>query len=793
MRLSERWLREWVNPELSREDLCENLTMAGLEIEEVVPVAEKFSGVVVGKVLRVEKHPAADRLQVCEVNAGGPETLSIVCGAKNVKPEMMTAVALVGALLPDNTKIKAGKLRGVFSHGMLCSASELGLAGEDSEGLIVLPPDAPIGRDVWDYLDLTDHILDVSITPNRGDCLSILGLAQDVSAITQTTARIPGISKIDAKISDNLSIQLDASEECPHYVGRVIRNVAADAMTPVWMQERLRRGGVRCISPIVDIMNYVMLELGQPMHAFDLEKISDGIHVRMAKVDESLELLNGEKVTLDSSTLIIADTEKPLAIAGVMGGMESGVTLLTQNIFLESAFFQPMCVARTSRHYKLNSESSYRFERGVDPALQVNAIERATRLILEIAGGTPGPVIDKINEKYLPQKKIITLRSDRIHKILGINFNEHQIEKILQSLGFMTEKSQEGWNVTVPARRFDITVEIDLIEEIIRIYGYDKVPEHLPVSGMQMNPFSEKKISLSVIRHLFCDKGYQEIIAYSFIDKKIQQLFDPDIQAKELLNPITTEMSVMRTSLWPGLINTLIYNQNRQQERAKIFETGLRYIVKNDVLRQQNVLSGLVCGNVFPEQWGVPARTADFYDVKGDIEHLLNLTSDMKLVEFKPAHHPALHPGQNADIYRDGMYLGVLGVLHPRLAQELSLSGTVILFELLLEGLEPAKLPHFQEISRFPEIRRDIAILVDQAVPIRLIQDTITHVAGGLLQALNIFDVYQGKGVKEGHKSVALSLTLQHSSRTLVDEEVAALMEQIIVTLKEQFAAELRG
>ncbi len=792
MKLSELWLHEWVNPEISREDLCDRLTMAGLEVEAVLPVAEKFSGVVVAKIVRIEKHPEADRLQVCEVDTGGPEALTIVCGANNVKVGMKTAAALEGAVLANNLKIKSSKLRGVLSHGMLCSARELGLT-EESEGLIILPADAPVGRAVWEYLDLTDHILDISITPNRGDCLSILGLAREVSAITRTKARIPAVSIIDTKIPDTLPVTIHAAEACPRYVGRMIRHVTPDATTPVWMQERLRRAGVRCISPVVDVLNYVMFELGQPMHAFDLEKIKSGIEVRMAKPQEQLELLDGQVVNLDSDTLIIADENKPLAIAGVMGGMESAVTLLTQDVFLESAFFQPVCVSRVSRQYKLNSESSYRFERGVDPDLQVRAIERATQLILEIAGGQPGPVIDSVKEKYLPHKKEIVLRTARIKKVLGLSIDDVEIEKILQSLGFVVEKNVEGWRVTVPARRFDITTEIDLIEELIRIYGYDKVPERLSVSGMQTAPRSEKKVHLSFIRQVLCHLGYQEIVAYSFIDKKIQQLFDPEMTPKALLNPITAEMSVMRTSLWPGLINTLLYNQNRQLARVRIFETGLRFIVKNESLHQENVLSGLVCGTIFPEQWGIPKRDADFFDVKGDVESILKLTFDSDSFAFKVGHHPALHPKQTADIYRHGEYLGTLGVLHPAIAQKLGITDKVVLFEILLDTIETAKLPHFKEVSKFPDIRRDMAILVDQTVPASLIQDTISDVAGEWLQDVHVFDVYQGKGIKEGHKSIALSLTLQHSSRTLVDEEVAALIERIIVTLKEKFAAELRG
>jgi phenylalanyl-tRNA synthetase beta chain len=793
MKISELWLREWVNPVLSREDLCEALTMAGLEIEDVSPVAERFSGVVVGHVISVEKHPEADRLHVCQVATGGAEPITIVCGAKNVVAGMKTAAALEGAVLSNKMKITASRLRGVLSHGMLCSARELGLS-EESDGLIVLPPDAREGENIWDYLNLTDHVLDISITPNRGDCLSVLGLAQDVAAITETKLTIPTIPTIDVTIPDALPIVLHAQSECPHYVGRVIRGVTADAATPIWMQERLRRSGIRSISPIVDVMNYVMLELGQPMHAFDLAKIAGGIQVRLSTQDENLELLDGQAITLDSKTLIIADEQKPLAMAGVMGGMESAVTLLTQDIFLESAFFQPTSVARMARQYKLNSESAYRFERGVDPTLQVRAIERATQLILEIAGGEAGPVIDISNANDLPQTKKIILRAPRIKKILGLEIADEQVTAILQSLGFVTEITATGWNVMVPARRFDMDIEEDLIEEIIRIYGYQKVPQHVAaISAMQIHPRSEKRLTLSMLRHALRDMSYHEVVTYSFIDKKMQNLFDPMAEYKELLNPITAEMSVMRTSLWPGLVNTCLYNHNRQQSRVRIFESGLRFVVKEGALIQERVLSGLISGGVTPEQWGVPNRQADFFDLKGDLENIIQLTGYAENIQFRAGTHPALHPGQTAEIYRNDEYLGVLGVLHPSLAQKINVESKIVLFELLLDKIEVAKLPRFNEISKFPEIRRDIAILVNQTIPVYSIQDTIRNVAGELLQNIDVFDVYQGKGITAGHKSVALALTLQHASRTLVDEEVADLMRRVIVALKETFAAELRG
>ncbi len=792
MKLSELWLREWINPALTREQLCACLTMSGLEVEGVTPVAEQFSHVVIAKVLRVEPHPEADRLQVCEVDVGSGKTLTIVCGAKNVAANKMVAAALDGAVLSDNTKITTNKLRGVVSQGMLCSARELGLA-EESEGLFLLPADAPLGKNVWEYLKLNDYVMDISITPNRGDCLSVLGMTHEIAALTQAKAHIPKITPVAAKNKDKLSVVVHAPAECPRYVGRVIRNITADAVTPIWLQERLRRSGVRCISPVVDVMNYVMLELGQPMHAFDLAKISGGVQVRMAKAGETLELLDGQTVNLDPATLVIADDKTSLAVAGVMGGLSSAVTLLTKDVFLESAFFQAASIARTSRQYNLNSDSSYRFERGVDPLLQTQAIERATQLIIEIAGGEPGLLTEVASEKHLPQQKKISLRAERIQKVLGLTVPDHEIEAVLQRLGFVCKKNKTGWDVIVTARRFDVTTEIDLVEEVIRVYGYDKIPLNYPISQLHITGQSEKKLSLPIIRHALSDLGYHEVVTYSFVDKKLQALTDPDAAPKELMNPMTSEMAVMRTTLLPGLLNTLLYNQNRQQTRARIFETGLRFIVKDGALLQQPMLSGLVNGSVAPEQWSIPLRAADFFDVKGDLENLIALTGAAGEFEFKPGKHPAFHPGQTAEVYRAGKYLGVLGALHPRLTQTLDLQGKTFAFELQLDQLVIASQPHFTEVSKFPEIRRDIAILVDQTIPVQSIRDTIEDVAGELLQNVNVFDVYQGKGVALERKSVALSLTLQHASRTLVDEEVASLMERVVNALKQKFAAELRG
>lgn len=792
MKFSESWLREFVNPALTREELCNKLTFAGLEIEEHAPVAGSFSGVVVGCVVSLVKHPEADRLHVCEVNVGAEKPVTIVCGAANVRANMRVAAALDGALLPNDLKIKTTKLRGVTSQGMLCSARELGLA-EESDGLFELPIDAPIGKSVREYLQLDDHFIDVSITPNRGDCLSLLGIAKEVSALTECQLTLPAIHDVAPATDDTLPVVIHVKDDCPRYVGRVIKDIKIDALTPVWLRERLRRSGVRSINPVVDVTNYVMLELGQPMHAFSLDKIVGGIDVRISKSGETLKLLDGSNVTLDDKTLVIADNQNVLAIAGVMGGLDSGVTLATKDVFLESAFFKPGAIARAGRHYHLSSDSAYRFERGIDPVIQRQAIERATELLLAIVGGNPGPVVEMLSEKDLPQPITIQLRVERLTKVLGCAIPDVDVEKIMQRLGFVCEKNANGWQVTVPARRSDITIEIDLIEEVARVYGYEKIPCHFPTAALQIHSSVESYIPLQKIRRTLCDLGYQEVVTYSFIDKKSQALFAPSQSLKELLNPITAEMDVMRASLLPGLVNTLLYNQNRQQSRVRIFETGLRFLMQDGQLIQQRTLSGLINGFALPEQWGVPNRVVDFFDLKGDLQNLLMLTGAVDEFTFKAEKVPALHPGQTAAIYRGDKNIGTIGALHPSIVQSLKIDGKVFVFELALDFLETARVPSYVALSKFPEIRRDIAILVEQSIPAQDIQDTIREEAGELLKGLDIFDLYQGKGIEPGQKSIALALTLQHSSRTLVDEEVADVMGRVIVALKGRFNAELRG
>lgn len=814
MKCSESWLREWVNPNLTREELANTLTMAGLEVEELKPVAKTFTGVVIGKVIAISPHPEADRLKVCGVQADTENNLQIVCGASNVKIGMKVAVAQVNALLSNQVRIEPTVIRGVASQGMLCSASELGLA-EESDGLIEFAVDAPIGEDVWHYLHLGDYTIDISVTPNRGDCLSVRGIARELSALTNAPLANPLVKLVvSEETGDEQSLLMNAiasyrntiSEEtipvtvnekagCPRYLGRVISKVKADVATPAWLKERLRRSGVRSITPIVDVTNYVMLELGQPMHAFDLKTIDQGIVVRQSIAGEKLILLDGNEKELNDETLIIADQNKPLAIAGVMGGLDSSVTLLTTDIFLESAYFSPQVIAKQRQYYGLNSDSAYRFERGIDPTMQREAIERATQLIIELVGGEAGPIIEVVDKKHLPQESNITLLHEKIAQILGVTIPMNEIKDIFNALQFTYDFDQGNWKMIAPPYRHDIKLPEDVIEEIARLYGYDKIPTHsLRTEWRPQEEDMQSDNDWHDLRLALSNQGYNEIITYSFIDKKMQQLLDPNTLARELINPITNDMAVMRTNMWPGLINTMLYNKSRQQQRIRLFEIGCCFIEQNGHLEQKQRLAGLISGTPFKEQWGIPARKVDFFDLKGNLENLL-ISSSLLIenVKIEAGKHPALHPGQTAKILYHNENIGIFGALHPKVLQALDLTDNVFVFELDLTHMQQPHKLRVQEVSKFPEIRRDIAILVDEAIPAQQIQDTIKDVAGDWLKNVFIFDVYQGKGISVGLKSIALGLVIQHPTRTLVDDEVTELMDRIILALKGQLKAELRS
>lgn len=792
MRFSERWLREWVSPPLDTAGLAARLTAAGLEVDSLTPVGERFSGVVVGHVLEVAQHPAADRLHVCRVDAGGAEPLVIVCGAANVAVGMKAPTALVGARLPGGMEIRRAKLRGVESFGMLCSARELGLA-ETSEGLLPLPGDAPVGLDVVTYLGLDDVAIEVDLTPNRSDCLCVAGVAREVGVLTRQPVQSVTVEPVAPVIPDTFPVELEAPADCPRYVGRVVRNVDPAAETPLWMKERLRRSGLRSISPVVDVTNYVLLELGQPMHAFDLDRLSGAIRVRRARAGESLTLLDGNPLSLDEDCLLIADDRGPIALAGVMGGLDSGVTAESRHIFFESAFFSPSVIAGRARRFGLATDASHRYERGVDFELQRRAIERATGLLVQIAGGECGPVIDRVSPEHLPTRAPITLRAARLSKILGIAVPDEAVADVLSRLGCRVEAQPGGWRVTPPSFRFDLAIEVDLIEEVARVTGYEHVPSTAPVAHLNLRPVPETRVPLERLRGLLADRGYQEAITYSFVDPSLQAMLDPEEEVVRLANPISADMAVMRTTLWPGLLKALGHNQNRQQARVWLFESGLRFRRRRGETLQEPVLAGLASGSALPDQWGLSRRPVDFYDVKADVEALLASTGVAAEFRFEPTSHPALHPGQAAAIFRGAEEVGRLGALHPAHLRSLDIEGPVYLFELGLGPLQQGVLPRFAPLSRFPAIRRDLAVVVDEAVPAEAVRVAIGQAAGDMLNDLELFDVYRGEGIEGGRKSLALSLTLQAADRTLLDAEVDAVVRGVLEALEREYKATLRA
>ncbi|MFC3285385.1 phenylalanine--tRNA ligase subunit beta [Litchfieldella rifensis] len=793
MKFSEQWLREWVSPQLATQALADQITMAGLEVDAVEPVAEGFAGVVVASVTHKAQHPDADKLNVCQVDDGSGEVRQVVCGAPNVEVGQKVPFARVGAVLPGDFKIKRAKLRGVESQGMICSASELGLEEGHSAGIFVLPASAPLGEDFRAWMGLDDSTIEVDLTPNRGDCLSIKGLAREVGVLNCLAVAGPAIETQVATHDDRFTIHVSDPERCPRYVGRLIKGVDVGAETPLWMVERLRRSGIRSIDPVVDITNYVMLELGQPMHAFDLDNLHDAIEVRLAREGERLVLLDGQEIALRDDTLVIADSRGALAIAGVMGGEHSGVGLETRDIFLESAFFTPLAVAGQARTYGLHTDASHRFERGVDPELTLMAVERATALLREVTGGEPGPVVDVTSHDHLPPSRWIELRAARLEQALGMRLESDRAVDILQRLGMSVTDTVAGWRVEAPSWRFDIAIEEDLIEELARIHGYNRLPVRRPLARLSLRPDGERRQPLSRLRHQMVARGYQEAISYSFVSPDLQRTLLPQAISPRLANPISSDMAVMRASLFPGLIKALEHNLNRQQSRIRLFESGLVFHGDLDDLAQIPMLGGLACGSRDPEGWAGGRETVDFYDVKGDLESLLAMGGSISAWRFEPGEHPALHPGQTARVLYRGDAVGWLGTLHPAVRAELGLKVDAVLFEVQLEALSQGILPEFIPLSRYPEVRRDLALLVDETLPVQSLLDCLREQAGEWLTELRLFDVYQGKGVAEGHKSVALGLTWQHPSRTLNDEEINQLVDAIVTESKQRFGARLRG
>ncbi|MBW6391948.1 phenylalanine--tRNA ligase subunit beta [Billgrantia antri] len=793
MKFSEQWLREWVSPQLGVQELADQITMAGLEVDAIEPVASVFSGVVVAEVVDKRQHPDADKLNVCQVVDGSGETVQVVCGAANVAVGQKVPFARVGAVLPGDFKIKQAKLRGVESRGMICSASELGLAEETSGGILVLPADAPAGEDFRAWMGLDDHTVEVDLTPNRGDCLSLKGLAREVGVLNRLPVTPPVIEPVAPRHDETFPVHVEDAERCPRYIGRLIKGVDVTAATPLWMVERLRRSGIRSIDPVVDVTNYVMLELGQPLHAFDRDNLHGAVVVRLARQGERLILLDGQEIALEASTLVIADERGPLAIAGVMGGEHSGVGPATQDIFLESAFFSPLAVAGQARSYGLHTDASHRFERGVDPQLTQEAVERATALLLAITGGEPGPLVEVASEANLPTKREVTLRAARLEQALCKALPGEEVQDILERLGMQVRAIESGWRASVPSWRFDIAIEEDLIEEVARIHGYNRLPVRRPAARLALRPDNEARTPLARLRRQMVARGYQEAITYSFVAPELQQALLPEAVSPRLANPISSDLAVMRASLFPGLVRALEYNLNRQQTRVRLFETGLVFRGELDELEQTPMVGALACGERFPEGWAGGREKVDFFDLKGDLESLIALGGEENAWRFEPGEHPALHPGQSARIIHRGEPVGWIGALHPGVKAELGLKADVFLFEVRQDALTHGVLPGFEPLSRYPEVRRDLAFLMAEECPVQALLDCVRHQAGEWLQELNLFDVYLGKGVPEGSKSVALGLTWQHPSRTLNDDEINQLVDAIVAESHQHLGAELRG
>ncbi|OBU20824.1 phenylalanine--tRNA ligase subunit beta [Photobacterium aquimaris] len=793
MKFSESWLREWVNPAVNSEELAHQITMAGLEVDGIEAVAGEFTGVKVGQVVECAQHPDADKLRVTKVDVGAEELLDIVCGASNCRQGIKVAVATVGAVLPGDFKIKKAKLRGQPSHGMLCSFTELGIDVE-SDGIMELAEDAVLGTDFREFLGLDDVTIDVDLTANRADCLSIAGLAREVGVLNRAEVIEPQFDIVAPTAADTITIDVKAPAACPRYLGRIVRNVNAQAETPLWMQEKLRRCGTRSIDPIVDITNYVLLEMGQPMHAFDLAKIDGGIVVRMAEQGEKLTLLDGNEAELNDNTLVIADNKQALAIAGIFGGEFSGVNAETKDVLLECAFFAPDAIRGRARSYGLHTDSSHRFERGVDATLQMKAMERATALIVEICGGEVAPIVEAESEADLPKAATIELRRSKLDRLLGHAIASDEVVEILTRLGCDVETTDAGWKATAPAWRFDMAIEEDLVEEVGRIFGYNNIPNQSPVAALSMNLHKEANLPLKRVRDLLVGRGFQEAITYSFVEPEQQKLIVPEIEPLILPFPISADMSAMRLSLWTGLLNTVVFNQKRQQPRVRLFEAGLRFVPEQSAengMRQEMMLAGVIAGNRSDEHWDIETNTVDFFDLKGDLEAVLELTAK-DAYSFKAAKHPALHPGQSAAIVVDGKEIGFIGTVHPELERKFGLNGRTIVFEIEWAAINTRMLPEAVAISKFPANRRDIAVVVNDDIAAGDVVAACRENGGELLKAVNLFDVYTGKGVDDGQKSLAIALTLQSTERTLEEADIAAAVESIVNALAEKFDASLR-
>jgi phenylalanyl-tRNA synthetase beta chain len=826
MKVPYSWLADWVDVPWTARELGSRLTMAGFELDALEPAAPPFNNVVVAEIVSAERHPQADKLQVCHVSmglahgsSGQGEPLQIVCGASNARKGLKTALALVGASLPGGLDIKAAKLRGVESFGMLCSAKELGLA-ESSNGILELPADAPVGRPVRDYLELDDSILELNVTANRGDAMSVIGIAREVAALSGRKLTEPRLASVAAGNNDRFPVYLDAPAGCPTFVGCVVRGINNRAQTPLKIRERLRRAGVRSISPVVDVTNYVMLELGQPMHAYDLNKLHGEIRVRLARAGEKIKLLDGKTIDLAPDVLLITDLEGPIGLAGIMGGERTEIGADTVDVFFEVAYFPPDAIAGRSRRWGMLTDASQRYERGVDPTQQQRAVERAIALLVSIRGGTPGPISVTQSEQHQPKRAPVVLRSSQLRRLLGVVVPDDRVKGTLEALQMRVVTSPTGWEATPPAYRFDVTIEADLIEEVARIVGFDAIPEADAPVPQRFHSAPEEVPSEHTILETLAMRGYQEAVTFAFVDPGLQTRLFPDRPSLALSNPIASDLSVMRVSLWPGLLRAAQENQRRQQDRIRLFEHGARFMVSPDGQGTVEIdtLAGIACGPRLPEQWGIPRDLrgpADFYDVKSDLEALFIATGASSSFSVEPAALSCLHPGRSARILRNGREVGFMGELHPTLVRELDFTYSPVLFELDLGGTVSAVAgaqartqqngaktefaaalavdkPQHREISRFPQVRRDIAVVVDESVSLSALAERVVFTASTLLQSLRVFDVYRGAGVETGRKSIALGLIFQDISRTLTDDDVERLMAKVVEDLRESLNAKIR-
>lgn len=792
MKVSYNWLRSWVPVDWPAEEVAERLTAAGLEVDRVTQSGIGLDGVVVAEIVECRPHPDADRLSVCRVDRGHGQTHTVVCGAPNARAGLKAPLAVAGSRLPGGLEIKQATVRGVDSEGMLCSEPELAL-GDDAAGLMELPDDAPVGSPLAEFLKLPDSVIEFDLTPNRGDCLSVRGLARELSALAEVPARGPQMDPVAAVTERTFAIDLQAPADCPRYVGRVIEGIDPAAKTPLWMTEALRRSGLRSLGPTVDVTNYVLLELGQPMHAFDLDRLEGGIRVRRPLAGDRITLLDGQEIEPEPDMLLICDHRRPVALAGVMGGADSAVSGETQAILLESAWFNPATIVGRARRLGVSSESAHRFERGVDPQLQVLAVERATRLLLEIAGGRPGPVMDVTVEDQLPPIRDVKLRLDRVNRLLGTRLTGTEVRTVLTRLGMTVRGSNQEFEIRPPGARRDIEIEADLIEEVARMVGYDRLPVRVPGGRLKSTVPSECRVERAALQAGLQARGFQEVMTWSFVSADELGRLGLESGSQPLANPLSQDLAILRTSLLPGLLKTAVANRRRQQGRMKLFELGHIFLKNNSGFLEMEKLGLLICGDPQPESWANARRAPDFFDLKGEVEQLLAGAGRLDQAQFQSAQPDWLHPGQAATLTLDRESAGWLGQLHPRLVRELDLSGPVYVAELDLERLRQRPLPEYRGLARFPSVRRDLALVVPDELPVAELVSTCRETAGERLENWIIFDQYRGEGIEAGCKSIAIGLIIRDVSRTLTDHEVDDLVERIVDQLAARHHARLRG